>query len=259
MKKLIVAAAACAMVGAAFANCDYTPKATGTAWVYNWKFTGKTTVGALTGAVDPQINACDWAGGVAACVIRVPGSLAIKGYSYNCDPECVIDNKNEFINLANWTIPGEFYMTKPYKDLLSAEPTIDVANVIGRAGGKFELAGNWKFTSKGLPNEEFDLDYAGMGTYNASKQRVTSVSGSFCGKAKTPYYIPTASVIKAAAKEGIVDSLCLPAIVWDCAVARFIDDDTSVAYGTWSVKYNADASAKYYERGTRVKLPSWAK
>ena len=267
MKKLMIAVAAAAMVGGAFAGgaCDWNPGSdpvTGTAWVYTWKFTGKTAVGAPVSTTGSKatVSGCDFVPGFAgaSCVIRVPGSLAIKGYTYLCDPECAVDDYNqfkedawEFLNSVKKDAGISFYMTKPYKDIVKAEFKTAVANVIGREGGKFELAGDATFTSLNTPAEEFVLTYAGFGKYNQSKQRVTSVSGNFAGTAKQPYYVPTAAQIKSGKAE------CLPAIVWDCAVVNWIDDETSIAYGNFSVKFNADAAAKFYAGKGYVALPSW--
>lgn len=243
MKKIMMAAAVAAIVGGAFAaNCSYTPGPTaGTAWVYNWKFTGKTTVGAYTKGTKGTGSNCGYIAGAAGEVVRVPGSLAIQGYTYACDPECLQDY-SQFKDITGAVAPDAFYMTKPFKDTLAASIAINVGNVIGTKATQFEAAGLATFTSV-EPQEVYTLNFAGLGKYDLKNVRVSSVSGNFAGTVETPYYIK--------------NTICVKAIVWNCDASDYIDDDTSVAYGTWSVKYNAAASKKYYNYGTTVKLPSW--
>ena len=260
MKKLMIAAAAAAMVGGTFAaNCEIpeTPDApaVGTAWVYTWKFTGKTTVGYLTkGSVIPgdKGSNCNIPGTdtkVAGCVVRIPGTLKIQGYTYTCDPECAYDY-NQFKTIDGAS-PKEGYfnwkMTKPFADKqVVGTLAMNVGNVIGKKATQFETQGEATFETSD-PAEKFTLNFAGLGTYNLKYRRVTSVSGYFAGTYETPQYIK--------------NHVCKKAIVWNCAAAAadaegsaFIDDDVSVAYGKWSAKYNSKASKNYYVKGTLLKL-----
>lgn len=239
----MIAAAAVAMVGGAFAaNCSYNPgPADGAAWVYNWKFTGKTTIGAMTKGTNGTGGNCSYTPGVDGEVVRVPGSLAIQGYTYKCDPEC-LQEYSQFKEIDGATAPDQFYMTKPFKAGLTTALAINVGNVIGVKANQFEAEGVATFTTD-EPAEVYTLTFAGLGKYDLKNVRVSSVSGNFAGTVETPYYVK--------------NMVCKKAIVWNCDASDYIDDDVSVAYGTWSVKYNASASKKYYKNGTVVKLPSW--
>ena len=251
MKKLMIAAAAVAMVGGAFAaNCSYDPVAPvikGTAWVYNWKFTGKTTVGVATRdqVIKGSQNNCSFTPGstIGGEVVRTPGALAIQGYTYTCEPECLADY-SQFKDITGDTAPDTFYITKPFKSAMTSSAlAINVGNVIGKAANQFEAEGEATFETV-EPAETYKLTFAGLGKYDLKNVRVSSVSGNFAGTVETPYLI----------KNGV----CTKAIVWNCDASDYIDDDMSVAYGTWSVKYNATASKNYYNKGAIVKVPAWA-
>ena len=136
MKKLMIAALAVASIAGAYAAC--TPgkdPVIEDAWVYTWKFTGKTTTGVLVSyTINPSGNCKPGGGGVEMCAIRVPTSLNIQGYTYKCLPCC-----GGFTELAD---DGEvFWTTKPQKELFEVTNakklfteglTIDFGHVIGK-------------------------------------------------------------------------------------------------------------------------------
>ena len=139
-------------------------------------------------------------------------------------------------------------MTKPFKDLFSvADIQIDVAHIIGKTGTQFETKGVATFNTID-PSEKYTLTFAGLGSFNKTYRVPTTVSGYFAGTLESPYYV--------------AKGVCIPADWWLCEklpslVFACAPTDPSVAYGAWSVKYNATATKKYRTYGTLVKLPSW--
>lgn len=259
MKTLMMIAAVAAATGAYAGACTYvedTPETPDLAWVYNWKFTGKTTVGAPVETKGEKAiqSTCSYTDAVNGkqCVIRVPGSLAIQGYTALCNPEC-LGRANWFREMTGdslWNGADKwdlFYSTKPAKSWAKVEAPFDffAANVIGKSGTQFELGGKVAFKLVDFENETFELVFAGLGSYDKKNYRVSSVSGNFAGTAATPIY----------AYRGV----CIPAIVWNCSVTDFLANDTSVAYGSWSVKFNSSASAKLAKNKKPYSKPSWVK
>jgi len=255
MKKLMIAAALLAAAGAQAASspCQYdtpeTPVVTNAA-VYAWKFTGKTTIGTpvITKIAGTPAGDCGWGGSSArtdGCVLRVPGSLAIQGYIYYCDNCCEI-----FKTGTDEATVAEFYMVKPYQAKI-VRPTItfkqNATHIIGKTPTQYEAVGNATFNAqKQGAGALVEVAFAGLGSYNYKSQVVTSISGNFAGTLTSPYYVSRLE--------------CGPADWWTCALDYAgKPDDPTVAYGTWSAKYNASASKKYRSNGTRIAIPAWAR
>lgn len=247
MKKILVAALAAASVGSTFAACADLPgpsPVTPDAAVYAWQFKGKTGTGVvIKGTKDIVVNSTcsdSVTPGQGAEVIRVPGSLAIQAYTYICEDECATFEQN----LANPT-KQQFYATKPFKSAQYKNVTwntVTLAHIIGKSATQYELAGVAKFAFSGVdPQETFELTYAGFGSYDKKNGRVSSVAGNFAGTQTPPRYPGKAA--------GITES-CPPADYWTCAIVYAgAPNDPSVAYGTWSVKYNSAASKKLAKNG----------
>ncbi len=252
MKKLILIAAIAA-IGGAYADCELDVKKE--AAVYAWKFVGKTTVGALASykVAGTVGNNCNLGGGstTSACAIRVPGNLAIQGYLYYCENCC--DSFQSGSAGATIAATETFYMTKPFKDAFSqADITIGESHhIIGKSATQYEVDGVATFMTLN-PSITYKLTFAGLGSFNKTKKVVTAVSGSFAGTAKSPYYIGYVGTGKD--KEW----KCVEADWWLCDPISFAGAATeaSVAYGNWSARYNASASAKY-RKGYLVALPKW--
>ena len=259
MKKLMFVAALAATAAAYASPCsDPTgpaPKSNDAA-VYQWQFKGKTAVGVVIKGVADRTTSTTCADstipGYAPEVIRVPGSLAIQAYTYVCEDEC-----NTFMeNLTTAAYKSEYYATKPFKSMIYRKPTtgsnfllaatdVDVAHIIGKNAKQYELAGTatFKFDDKNDPTETFVLRFAGFGSYNQKTGRISSVSGNFAGTQTPPCYPGKV--------QGITKS-CPSADWWTCKLAYAgAPDDASVAYGTWSVKYNSAASAKFEANATK--------
>ncbi len=232
MKKLMLVAAIAAVAGAQAACLDGpTTTTSSAAAVYVWQFKGKTSTAVKVsettggGCVDTSTT---------ACAIRVPGSLAIQAYSYICDYYC-----ESFDSLIAGS-PTQYLATKPWKSLVyenSGLFTIDVAHVVGKSATQYELEGTVKFpfTNAADLNEVFELTFAGYGTFQKNTGLVTAVSGNFAGTQTPPRY-----------NGKIGDLACPPADYWDCQTLLLAGapNDSSVAFGTWSVRYNAAYSRK---------------
>ena len=232
MKKLMLVAAVAAVAGAQAACLDGPGTTTSSAAaVYVWQFKGKTSTAVKVsettggGCVDPVTT---------GCAVRIPGSLAIQAYSYICDYYC-----ESFDSLLAGS-PTQYFAAKPWKSLVYEKSgifTIDVAHVVGKSASQYELEGvaGFPFTNAADLNEVFELTFAGFGAFDKKTGLVTSVSGSFAGKQTPPRY------------NGKIGTLsCPPADYWDCQTLLLKGDPTasSVAYGNWSVKYNASYSKK---------------
>ena len=244
MKKLIALATVLA-IGGAFAACQYDPLPT--AWVYKWKFSGKTTYGVKPAKVKVETSLCGYTGGEQGggetCTVRAPASLKIEGYTWVCEPGCGSNAFEQFAELNE-----VFWQKKPFKASLAGGVATDVSNIIGKKAKQFEAAGTATFSefiNAGATEEgTYTLTYAGLGKYDQKNDRVKSVSGNFAGFLDQPHYI--------SAKD------CLNAGFWDCD-NNLVCEGTSVAYGKWCAKFQKSASKKFARSGTLPKVPSWVK
>lgn len=276
MKKLMIAAAAAAMIGGAYAalpgSCtdptvkpdDPTNPCFTQTLVYQWQFKGKTGTGAIiresetTKIPGTQGGTCvdgetpSELVSTTCEVIRVPGSLSIVAYTYLCKAECWAFEPGKGM-LTN-PEKEQWYATKPLKSLVAPYrkakadieanggsyfiKQIDVAHVIGKSASQYELAGKVEFD---FPindiGQKYALTFAGFGSYDKKNLRVTSVSGNFAGTQTPPRY----------PKVGCDGLRCPPATYWECCPLQFsvFTEKPSVAYGTWSVKYNSSATKKF--------------
>ena len=245
MKKLIALAAVFA-IGGAFAACEYI--APDTAWVYKWKFSGKTTYGVKPMKIKAETGLCGYTGGTGnsgeTCTVRAPASLKIEGYTWVCKPDCGSTAFEQFAEVNEI-----FWQKKPFKASLAGGVATDVSNIIGKKAKQFEAAGTATFTefiNAGSTEEgTYTLTYAGLGKYDLKNSRVKSVSGNFAGFLDQPHYISA--------------SVCGNAGYWDCATLQLVCTGTSVAYGKWCAKYQKSASKKYLKYGKLPKVPSWVR
>lgn len=246
MKKLMIAAATVALVGGAFAACIDQPGPTpkNYAAVYQWQFKGKTGVGVLVSERYTTGGGCvDKASGKSGEVIRVPGSLAIQAYTYICDPECQLF-ASQIVNPTK----QEYYETKPFATAIYYDQFINKvlsSHVIGKNANQYELAGQAKFTTSETysaghdPDQVYELTFAGFGSYDNKNGIVKAVSGNFAGTQTPPKYAGIVEV-------NGVRVRCPAADYWNCQTLTYAGAPgaPSVAYGTWSVKYNSAASNK---------------
>ena len=241
MKKLMIVAAL-AMVGGAYAanNCAPTvgPAAVLDPWAYSWSFSGKTTTGVLvkgTPATEAGNCTVTTIGGTDNEYIRVPSTLKIQGYTYQCNPCCG--------TFGEWDKEA-FVITKPAKDIFGGigdAGNLGIAHVIGKKANQVEVWDTFNATTLDS-GENYVVEFAGLGTYNLKNTRVTSVSGNFAGQKITPHALSVAG--------------CPEAIYWTCDASAYASDDSwSVAYGKWAVKFSSAAAKKYKKNGSVAKLP----
>ena len=244
MKKMMIAVAAIALAGGAFADCTLDPVVT--ASVYAWKFTGKTTIGTpitLTSVGGGSLCSLGGSTTVDGCAIRIPGTLNVQGYVYYCENCC-----ESFASGTAGATLYNFYMTKPFQMKVkdTADITLKVAHIIGKTATQYEAEGEFTFEADSAEvSEKWTLTFAGFGTYNKNKAVVTAVSGYFAGTLAHPYYIGR--------------GICIDADYWTCALTLAGDPTADgIAYGSWQARYNASASARY-RLGYTVALPAWAR
>ena len=242
--KFINMIAAVLAAGAAFGACEYVAK--DTAWVYKWKFTGKTTYGAKPSKVKSTANLCGYNGKSAAtCVVRCPASLKIEGYTWICSPGCGSDSF-ETISEVNEV----FWQKKPVKAAFSGGVATEICNIIGKKADKCEIGGNAtfkEFCNGAAPGGLYKFTYAGLGKYDKRNNRVKSASGNFAGNVIEPVVIDGCDPI--------------PMGFWECGTLNSVCDNCipTVIYGKWSVKYQKSASKKYLRNGRIPKYPAWAR
>lgn len=230
MKKLIITAmCAIGMIATTFGACNYKPvEVKDTAWVYNWKFTGKTTEG-VEKTTKVKASACSAA--PVTCSVRVPTSLKIQGYTMVCSPGCG-DTFGEFEETSE-----VFWSTKPGKFSLAGGIQVEVMNIIGKKAKGVEVGGIAEFDGDDM---SYDLVFAGLGKYDKKKSRMTSASGTFAG-----FGVPCD---------------CAASSVWDCTSLTLLCDENpnTVAFGRWNVRLDKKASKKYADKGTLPHIPRWA-
>ena len=255
MKKLMIAVAAAAMVGAASAECKpgQTPPKHYDATVYSVKISLKTPKGELCGGKKGSASDCAPGQKGADGYVRTPSTYALQGYFANCSEACDILQKFTQNDIALWNTKEKLFLAAPtYK--------VDILHVLSKsqknAEIKFSLAGTMN-NAKGDASlqRKFDLVAAGFGKYSTSADIYTSFSGNVVGTVSKVYYPKAVNVGTEAAPRWI----CPDAGYWLCAPGACgteVKVDPSVAYGTFAIKYNASASKKM-AAGTLPSIPSY--
>ena len=250
MKKLMFVAALAAST-AAFADCAPDPvpgPAAYCAQVYSVKMSVKTTKGVVTTTKTVSDgNICNPGEIPGTCLVyRTKDSTTFTGYIADCDCSCGL--------LA--TVGSEatvVWDSKRKAPMAGAAFTTTFLNVMGKKQTEAEWA--WTFAGTADYGENrtqaYSLTGAGYGKYDTKNDRYTSFSGNFAGTATASYDL------KAKVTE-TVTCACDPSVVAKCDDLGTLTADDTVAYGTWSVKYNASLSKKFAsKKWAAVKLPSY--
>ena len=235
MKKLMIAAAAALVAGGVYAaGCgddDPVDVADPVNQVYRFTFNGKTTIG-IPGKDAVQEVFCGDDVTTEGCVVRVPGTLKIEGWVLLCDINCA--GVKEAIAAPN---KAAFWATKPYfADIPDGKVTLDLLNVIGKKGADAEAYGKFEGTVTYGTEQTWSLGdglaFAGLGKYVSKTQVYNNFKGKFVGSPVASWYIK--------------GKVCAQTHVWDCATMTVNCDDTpnTVAFGDWTMKYDAAASKK---------------
>ena len=239
MKKLMIAAAAAAMVGGAYAApCAPDAPNTDCASVYSFKLNVKTTKGV---ALKTTGSGSQCVPGQASCsVIREKDSTVIQGYIYDCSCGCDVASTGSVIA---WDSKRKAKVDTPAF-------TTTFINVMGKKQNVAEWA--WTFAGTAqydtTRSQAYALTGAGYGTF--SKGLYRSFSGNFAGTADASYDLKTK-------QDTNNPCACDPSQVWACADLTTLVADSTVAFGTWTAKYDASASKKYLANGF-LNVPSYA-
>lgn len=230
MKKLLMFAAAMTIVGGAFAQCGDSPVVTqACAMVYDVKMSVKTTVGKPIAGRVLESN-CGDSEEIGAVCYRTKGSMSLQGYieSCTCDCEGLMDG---VLNLWN-------KKAKTYEVVEGAFSWMFI-NIMGKKNTETE--GSWVLPLDGIGLLGGGVLYgSGFGNWNSKECRVDSMSGNFAGFVSAPLCDS--------------DITCDAAIAYPCAciVPGTEDELPTVAFGTWSIKYNKKLSKKLAEGGSFV-------
>ena len=233
MKKLMIAAAAVALAGITFADCD-TPVEC--AWAYRLKLAGKTVTGKTSSKVfDTAL--CDY---TSDCWAK-PASYRVAGYIWGAttkdgDDDCAECACNDFSTLDN----------KVFWDANKAEVKFDAV-----AFDIFDILRNSGAKNKAQILITMDgLNLAGFGVYKPAKQVLKSANGFFAGKIAAPactaYNSTTCEYSTTAAK-----------VFTLCAIDTAVEAEAAIAYGRWTLTYKGDKVAAYSKTGdTSVFYPA---
>ena len=227
MKKIMIMALAAVMGFVAFGgDCSEKPVKE-TAWVYEWKFTGKTTKPQAVKATK-ALSACYAA--PETCNVRVATSLKMQGYTMMCSPSC----GDTFGEVAE--VSEVFWVKKPGRDSLAGGVASELVHIIGKNAKQVEIGGVANFDGA---SASYNFNYAGIGKYDKKNSRVVSAKGNFAGTA--------------------LPCECASSHWWDCdslTLACGLSDNT-VVYGKWSVKLKKSASKKYAKGKWKAPMPRW--
>jgi hypothetical protein len=256
MKKLMIAAAAAAMIGGAYADlCDEVIDSASCA-LYNVKFTFKTL-----GGKDAKCTAAQLAG--AACGnLLANGEEGIayldnstrkfEGILWQCKTDCFEgvapnEQKGGAINYVLWE--------KKYERAVSPKATYDTAqdadprwysddeadnfDILGRYGKKAQKVAAFWTPTMGSTDE---LIYAaGFGSFDSKNLRIKSVSGNAVGKLK-PINLVTENLCDDDQLLTVLAYMCSDFKSWCCC--ECVAAAVAPASGTWSLKYNSSLSKK---------------
>ena len=247
MKKLMTFAAAMTIVGGAYAqsegpSCELDIPTGECASVYDVKMNLKTAVSWI-GSISQVVGSeCNLGTEKVPTCFRKPGKASINGYVVLCDcnPCGFLDEAEWVLWTSKWT-GGE---KKVYFDDVAAQTLL--FNHIGKKTGDVEL-------SMGVSFWGGEIALAGFGKWGTLKMKdqykvnvkypgLKSASGTLAGIIDPPCCVSK--------------GFCGPSWAYSCG--DFVDkSDTlsTVAFGTWSLKYNKSASQKY-EKGTLVYPPA---
>lgn len=168
-------------------------------------------------------------------VMREVDKTVIEGWIYDCVSTC---NTIESGSIVLWDVKRKVQILDP---AIASE----FLNVIGKKKNKAEWC--WALTGTtdfGPASQELTLNCAGTGTFSVKKGYFDTISGTCCGMMSAPY--DTSSK----------HPTCEPSQVWKCSDLASMTDENTVAYGTWTVRLNKTASARYAKNG-KLECPKY--
>lgn len=235
MKKLMIAAAVAGIASGAFAqnSCSPTPGVL----VYDVSMTVETTKGVVAKAGSGSICTPGGSSGGTGCtVLRTKDKTKFAGWIYDCTDTCDLVAQG---SVLMWDSKRKYAFT-------SAAFATDFINVMGTnkkdAEWSWEFTGTVDYSANGFGTQDYTLRGSGYGKFNG--KYYTSFSGKFGG-----YVTPSFDLSN--------KSCCDPSGIWLCSDLTTLDNSVNtVAFGTWSVKYNGSASKLYQKEGT-LKTPNY--
>ena len=242
MKKLMIAAAAAALVGGAYAGNACQPECPivkDVARVYQVQFNIYTTSGHVL--AQSGIGATQCAPGTDACIVmRGKDKTVFRGYVYVCENLCELtDYASAFADVRRRAL------------LEDSSFEWDFCNVIGKNSTDAECA--WTFTGTVAYDEdrvqEYDLRGAGYGKYvHSTEGFFDNLGGYFAGTASASYDLKTALTLANA------ECICQPSQVLKCSAVDGVsfEDENTVAFGAWKMKFNANVTKEYMAKGELI-------
>ena len=239
MKKLMIAAAIAAMGAGAFAD-ECAPEEIKVARIYQVQFNVYTTKGVAQTTSIKAASQC--APGETGCVVRRgKDKTMFRGYIYVCENLC---------DLAGYSVA----MADVKRKAFFGDPAE------GCDGASFE----WTLLNFGLGSDLSDVEVAwtfdGTVNYDATREQTYALTGAGYGKLRkgatvfadnlSGYFAGTATPSFDLKTPAIGEDSCVcePSSALTCDTfgdLEFEQLDT-VAFGSWKMKFNANASEGYY-------------
>ena len=248
MKKLMIAAAAAAMVGGAYAKSACTPEPVcpvDVARVYQVQMNVYTTKGVVQPSVAISIGSACVPGETKCLVKRGKDKTVLRGYVYFCSNACELkDYSAVFADVRRRAF---------FED---AEFAWDFLNIMGVRNTDAECA--WTFEGTVAYDKERQQEYAlrgaGYGTFNTSAFGFNNMSGYFAGTASASYDLKSKLIPVAEDAEDTTPCNCQPSQVLFCDTFGKLDydDENTVAFGAWKMKYNQNVTDAYLKQGVAV-------
>ena len=252
MKKLMIAAAATAMVGAVYAGCDKpVDPEVDCAEVYDVVMNLKTTkcnckLLSTTTTVGGGCNKTSTSTTEDCVAWRTVTTKKVYGVIWSCKCTCATDLDEQsplLVEPAPWdgeldaaeTKGNQFFWMPTEKLALDSLMTFKFLGRIGAANGKVEA---WGTFGDGV-------NFAGFGTHGAL--RTKTISGGVAGCWGAPYDCATVDEGGFYTEDCPIYDLCTP--------TQAVQDYSKTAvYGSFTVKYNAAKSAKLARGGSLVTI-----
>ena len=240
MKKLIIAAAAAAMVGGAYAACERCTVEQDVARVYKVQMNVYTTRGARLTKTSVIGGNCERGTETSCKVIRGKDKTMFRGYVYICENLCDITDYA--------AVFADVYRRVELSNVTFAW---SILNAIGGKQTDAECA--WTFEATSQYDEqraqEWALTGAGYGKYiNSSYGYFDNLSGYFAGTATASFDLRS----KPTGEED--DCTCDPSQVLKCSNETGLEwtDSDTVAFGAWKMKYDPEIVKAYLVNGPSI-------
>lgn len=208
--------------------------------VYSFKASVKTTKGITNAGYTTTVGKTICNPGdeeeVGAIILRTKDTTKFQGWIYDCEPTCS--------TIA--TGSAVVWDSKRKAQLNDAAFDTAFIHVMGKKQGEAEWA--WGFSGTAVYGDDalaqtYTLTGAGLGKFSPKKGYYTSFSGNFAGTATASFDLTKKTT-------------CDPSQVWLCEDLETLVDEDTVAYGSWSAKYDATASKKF-RKSDYLKVPGY--